>query len=187
MTQIEKTQRTQSIRAAEGYLELAMALDDLWPLDGRLKSLLADRAIASLDRIKRPLGHKPHVLFLKGQACRSAEKHLDAITYFKQSIRIDPENLHVYLAMAWSFKRTHQLEAAIKAMQAAVELDCESAIAHYNLACYCALNSQVDLALMHLTFALDLKPEYRDQIATETDFDLVRENPRFVSLVAAAV
>lgn len=183
MTQIEKTQRTQRIRAAEGYLELSMALDDRWPLDPDLKSLLADRALLNLESIKRPLGYKPHVLFLKGQACRSAGRHTEAITYFQQSIKIDSENLHVYLAIAWSFKRTDQLDAAIEAMQSAVELDSESAIAHYNLACYCALNSQVDLALMHLTFALDLNPEYRDQIAAETDFDLVRDNPRFVSLL----
>ena len=71
-------------------------------------------------------------------------------------------------------------------MQSAVELDSESAIGHYNLACYCALYHRVDLALMHLSFALDLDSNYRQHMAQESDFDGIRSNPRFASLAGEA-
>ncbi len=186
MATIKQVQRRQKIKMAEGYLDLATALDQ-WPLDLSLRQSLANRALENLDKIEMPLGHKPYILFLKGQACRTAERYPEAINHLKQSLKIDPDNLHAFLALAWCYKRIDRLDLAIEAMQSAVELDAESAIAHYNLACYCALNREIDLALMHLSFALDLNPEFRDLIATESDFDSIRENPRFTSIAAATV
>lgn len=187
MPTIIQAQRRKHIRAAEGYLDLATALDDRWPLDDSSRKTLADRALAHLEKIKNPMGHKPYILFLKGQACRIDRQYTKAIHYLDQSAKTDPDNLHTHLALAWCFKRTDRLEMAIESMKRAVELDPESAICHYNLACYCALNQQVNLALVHLSFALDLSPEYRDKIASESDFDLIRDNPRFISVTSVVV
>ena len=171
MATLKQVKRRQNIRMAEGYLDLATALDNDLPLSEDLKKSLTDRAIGCLEKIKNPLGHKPYVLFLKGQACRASGRSLRAIHFLEQSNKLDPDNLHTYLALAWCYKRTGQIAQAVSTMQMAVELDCESAIAHYNLACYSALNCDVNSALMHLTFALDLKPEYRDRVAAASDFD----------------
>lgn len=187
MATLKQVQRRQNIQMAEGYLDLAMVLEDRWPLDATLRDSLTDRALQCLEKIKNPLGHKPYVLFLKGQACRAANQPQRAIPFLEQSNQLDPDNLHTYLALAWCYKRTDRLEQAIETMQSAVELDAESGIAHYNLACYCALSRRVDLALMHLSFALDLNSEYRDHVTTESDFDSIRENPRFAMLATAAV
>jgi tetratricopeptide (TPR) repeat protein len=187
MPNISQAKRRQHIRAAEGYLDLATVLDDRWPLDDPLRDSLVERAKQRLDQIKNPLGHKPYVLFLKGQACRVQNRFEEAIGYLKQSTRIDPENVHALLAMAWCFKRLGQIDKSVETMQAAVELDPESPISHYNLACYCSLNHQVNLALVHLSFALDLNPEYRDKVACESDFDPIRDNPRFISISSVHV
>lgn len=187
MATLKQIQRRQNIRMAEGYLDLAMALDDRWPLKNELRESLTHRAFQCLEKIKNPLGHKPYILFLKGQACRAANQPRRAIHFLEQANQLDPDNLHTYLALAWCYKRTNQLDQAIVTMQSAVELNSESGIAHYNLACYCALSRNVDLALMHLTFALDLNSEYREHVATEPDFDLIRENPRFAMITATPV
>jgi len=187
MATIKQVKRRQNIRMAEGYLDLATALDGELPLSDDLKTSLTDRAIACLETIKNPLGHKPYILFLKGQACRASGRSYRAIHFLEQSSKLDPDNLHTYLALAWCYKRTNQLARAVSTMQIAVELDSESAIAHYNLACYSALHRKVDQALMHLTFALDLDPKYREHVATEPDFDSIRENPRFAKITAALV
>lgn len=187
MATVAQVQRRQNIQIAEGYLDLATVLDGDLTLDFSLRELLADRTLACLEKIKNPLGHKPYILFLKGQACQIAERFVDAIRYFEQSIKLDPDNLHTFLALGWCHKRTERLDLAIESMQLAVELDSDSAIAHYNLACYCALDRNIDQALMHLTFALDLNDDYRQLVATETDFDGIRENPRFSELTTVVV
>ncbi len=184
MATIKQVKRRQNIRMAEGYLDLAMVLDDRWPLDAEAREALIERAISCLENIKRPLGHKPYILFLKGQAMRACGRLVEAVNYLEQSSKLDPENLHTYLALAWCYKRTDRLPQAIEAMRIAVELDSENAIGQYNLACYFALNKQVELSLLHLSFALELNPEFRVLASDESDFDLIRENPGFASLTS---
>ena len=184
MATIKQVKRRRNIKMAEGYLDLAMVLDDHWPLDRGTREALAQRAVSCLENIKNPLGHKPYILFLKGQAMRASGRLVEAINYLEQSSKLDPDNLHTYLALAWCYKRTGRLPQAIESMRIAVELDAENAIAQYNLACYFALGKQVELALMHLSFALELNPDYRTLTADESDFDQIRENPGFASLTA---
>ena len=183
----KQAQRQQNILAAEGYLELATALEDPCGLELELKKQLADLALGCLNEILRPSGHKPYVLFLKGQAHRIAQRPRLAITFFEQSHKIDSENLHTCLALAWCCKRTQQIDKAVEVMQTAVEMNSESCISHYNLACYCALSHRIDDALMHLTFALNLNPDCRVRIASEADFDSIRDNPRFADITTLAV
>ena len=174
------------IEQAEGYLDLATALDGPFSLDEKHRDALINAGVDCLNQIQNPLGHKPYVLYLKGQACRIVEDHKGAIHYLEQSRRIDPDNLHLYLALAWSYKRCDRVADAIAAMKCAVQLDAESAIAHYNLACYFALEEQVESALMHLSFAFELDSRYRELALYEKDFDLIRGDSRFSSLTNIA-
>ena len=47
----------------------------------------------------------------------------------------------------------------------------------YNLACAEALAGRSDDAIAHVTRALELKPEWRDQIAKDEDFAALRDRP----------
>lgn len=180
--QLERVHRQQCIRQAEGYLDLAMALDDRWPLDLEHRCTLADRALDLLAEIHRPKGHLAHILFLKGQGYRVRQEWARAIEFFRDSWELDPENLHTLLAIAWCYKRVGQLERAIEAMETALRSDSTLAIAHYNLACYCALAGKKDRALDHLEIALDIHPDYLESIRSETDFDSLHGDDRFMSL-----
>jgi tetratricopeptide (TPR) repeat protein len=181
------SQRHQLLENAEGFLELATVLEPDLVLSSSSRRKLAQRAIRHLEKIQNPMGHKPYVLFLKGQACRICEDHPGAICYLEQSRRIDPDNIHVYFALAWSYKRVNRLPEAIDCMQLAVEIDAESGIAQYNLACYLALDEQIELSLMHLSFAFDIDSKYREMAICETDFDLIRSDPRFASMTSVVV
>lgn len=184
---IERVRRKKLIREAEGYLELIMVFDDRWRLDDDLREQLADRVIECLSKIKNPLGHKPHILFLKGQACIACKRHSTAIHHLKQAAQLDNENIHVHIALAWCYKRTGKLDLAIESMQAAIQVDKNSAIAHYNLACYLALNKDAPSAVMHLTIALGLNQQFRPLVARESDFDEIRDDPRFQAATSLIV
>lgn len=175
----EQIKRRQLIQTAEGYLDLAVMFEDQWTLDETHRRKLASRAIECLNEIRKPLGHKPQILFLKGQAHRIAGRFVQASKFFEQSTKLDPDNLHGLLALAWCYKRTGKLELAIAAMEDALKVEPESAIAHYNLACYGALNNNLDLAVLHLSLALDLNAEYRELVDSESDFDPIRDEDRF--------
>ena len=180
-TPLQKKRR-RLIQSAEGYLDLAMMFEDRWSLRASLRRILADRAIGCLNEITNPMGHKPYILFLKGQAHRVAERFHEAARLFEQFHKLDPDDLSGLLALGWCYKRTERLNQAIAALQKAVSVDAASAISHYNLACYCALANRVDDAVTHLAIALDLDEDYRDLVKFEHDFDLIRQLPDFRSI-----
>ena len=179
MTTMTNAKRTRLIQMAEGYLDLTMVFEDLWPLDKPHREKMADRAIECLNQVKRPLGHKAYVVFLKGQAHRTAGRYLDAIDCFEQALKLDPDNLHAYLAIAWCYKRTNEIDKSIDALKTALKVEPSHALTHYNLACYWALEENVELAVLHLSFALDLNSDYREKIADESDFDAIRDAQSF--------
>jgi tetratricopeptide (TPR) repeat protein len=187
MSTAERVQRKQLIRSAEGYLDLIMAFDDCWPLAEEFRVRLAQRALDALGQIKTPQGHKPYILFLKGQAERARGQYDSAVLYLQQSAQLDPENIHTFLALGWCYKRLDRTDLAIGVMETAVQIDNSSAIAHYNLACYFALDRQVKRAISHLSQALELNPVYRDYIDGEADFDGIRNDPDFVASLGMIV
>jgi tetratricopeptide (TPR) repeat protein len=174
-----QTKRRRLIQMAEGYLDLTMVFEDRWPLSQKHREKMAGRAIECLNRISRPMGHKPYILFLKGQAHRTSGRYAEAVPLFRLSFKLDPDNVHSLLAVAWCYKRMNNLPSAIDSMKLAINIDPASAIAHYNLACYSALSHNVDDAVRHLSLALDLNPDYRNLVSNESDFDCIREHPSF--------
>jgi len=187
MTRNDRTHRKQLIRQAEGYLELMTALEGFLTLDLAQREQLADRVIETLSEIGSPQGFKPYILYLKGQACRAAERYEQAVGLLEQSVRLDPENIHSHLGLAWCYKRTHNLPQAIESMRLAVQVDNESAISHYNLACYLSLGGRMQESVRHLSIALELDSSFRDKVLGEHDFDSIRHSPEFLAALTVIV
>ncbi len=180
-------QTLQNLQSAEGYLELGSMFEDRWALDLPLRKVMADSAMHHLNQITEPRGHASNVLYLKGQACRMAERYDQSIGWFESVIELEPDNLHALLAIAWCHKRTHNFRASIHAMEQAIACEPDNAIAHYNLACYLALDGQMQRCVGRLAKALQLEPQFRIYIVDEADFDPVRDHPDFQSLVSVSV
>lgn len=66
-----------------------------------------------------------------------------------------------------------------------VEIDPESSMAWYNLACYHALSGHEELAMTALTTLLEKFPEEAAGVRRDTDFDSLRELPAFQALLGA--
>ncbi len=187
MATANREKRSRLIRMAEGYLDLTMVFEDRWPLAPVHCIKMADRAIECLNGIASPMGHKPKILFLKGQAHRAAGRYQKAIHFLEQSIKIDIENVHTSLALAWCQKRVGKLAGAIDTLNNALEFDPSHAITHYNLACYWALEENILSAVEHLSTALELNDDFRKYVNDETDFDLIRDARSFQVVVEVSL
>ncbi|MGI9518593.1 MAG: TPR end-of-group domain-containing protein [Pirellulaceae bacterium] len=170
------------IREAEGFLELATLFEDRFTLEPSDKTALADQCLATLSRISDPGSRLSQIRYLEGQAHRLATRYPKAIASLLEAWELDSSNMHTCLALAWCYKRQAQLELAVAAMQDALELEPESGLAHYNLACYLALLQRAKPALEHLSTAIEIEPSFRFLAADETDFDPIRSDPEFRTL-----
>lgn len=177
----------KAIEEAEGYLELAVMFDDHDALEPELKSLLSQRAIAALDPVRNTAGSRAHILYLRGQAQRTAQDYEQAIRTLEESWNLDRTNIHTCLALGWCFKRVGQTGLAIEALQNALAIDRDSAIVHYNMACYLALLKQTKLAVIHLSTALEIDGGLRALVPEEPDFDPIRQDPEFQAVATVIV
>ena len=75
-------------------------------------------------------------------------------------------------------------EGAIAVAKPAVEANPEFAGPLYNLACVESLAGHADDAIGHLRQALEQGPRFRELAREDTDFDSIRDDPRFAELVA---
>jgi Flp pilus assembly protein TadD len=115
------------------------------------------------------------------------ERYHDAIPPLRESAEQDPEDSHALLALGWCYKRIGRLNLAIQALQEALAVDENQAIAHYNLACYWSLAGNAEIALDHLATAFQIDPKYRDLAADENDFDAIRQHPGVRELTSVIV
>jgi tetratricopeptide (TPR) repeat protein len=177
----------QAIREAEGYLDLAMGLSEPLQLDQRLQDRLARRALRALARLDEDRKCHPLALYLTGQAYRVMQRFDEAVSPLTQAAQREPENIGIWLALAWCQKRIDRLDLAIESLENALAVESSEAILHYNLACYWSLAGNAKIALRYLAQSLSIDPSYRELVADETDFDPIRDLPDFQSLVGVIV
>ena len=166
----KRIRQTKIQRAAEGYLELGMA----------------QHALDTLARLGDPAGLDARSLYLRGEALRAMERYQEAVLALRQAARLAPENLHVWFALGWCYKRTGQIHLAIRSLERVLAVDPAEARVHYNLACYWSLAGNKGRALEFLSRALGIDPDYRRLIDGEPDFNPIRSDPKFQALCAAS-
>ena len=76
-------------------------------------------------------------------------------------------------------------DEAIASFNKALEIKPDYASAHYNKAACYALQRQVELSLLTLQQAIELNPRYKEDAATDLDFDDIADDERFKQLVIA--
>lgn len=155
---------------AEGFLMLDLPRRSLQILEGRSEW--------------SPLWFEAH--FLKGEALRCLDRHLEALAPLESAARMQPRDARVALALGWCYKRTDRLDRAIGALERALHARADEALLHYNLACYLSLAGNVPRALKELSTALAREGRLRGLLVDEADFDRLRGTPEFDRLVLGA-
>ena len=187
MSQESRIRRKRAFREAEGYLDLATVFDDRWPLPNSVRDQLAQRTLDVLAALGDSVDSSSRALFLKGQAMLVMEHYTDATVPLTAATEIDPDDVHIWLALGWCYKRMGRLDLAIQSLEEALAVEPDRAIVHYNLACYWSLANNSKLAINYLANAFDIDSNYRDLVEKESDFDNIREHRDFTALTAVIV
>jgi quercetin dioxygenase-like cupin family protein len=87
--------------------------------------------------------------------------------------------------VASSYVEMGKLEEARKLMVELVERHPDDARGYFNAACIEARAGDKERALAHLERALELDPEVREFAKKDSDFDSIRDEPRFLALLDA--
>ena len=80
------------------------------------------------------------------------------------------------------FKQGKYAEA-LDAVNKAIEINPQYANAIYNKGIYCLLQNNVDDGLKLLKESFEIDSSYREMAKTDNDFDSIRDDPRFQTLI----
>ncbi|MEM1310007.1 MAG: tetratricopeptide repeat protein [Cyanobacteria bacterium P01_H01_bin.153] len=160
----------------------------IWYIRGLMLSILwrYENAINSYDQAVK---HKPddHVAwFNRGWALYKLEHYEDAISRYDAALKHKPDKHEAWFNRGWALGQLERYEDAISSLNKAIEIKPDKEEAHYDKACYYALLGNPDAALESLQQAINLAPDkYRELATTDTDFDSLRDDPRFQALISS--
>lgn len=170
MTYNPSRRTERRLDAARGYLELSMP----------------DQALEELDEIADPEHFAFDWHLLRGEAFRDRKDYRAAIKAYHHAQSARPDELAVFMGLAWCYKRTGQLSKSIEMMHQAYLAHRDQAIVLYNLSCYYSLAGNKDQALSWLGRALRMSSDLRELIDQESDFDSLRGDADFQHLIQLA-
>ena len=187
MFPLEELRGQQLLQESEGYLELIFVLADRFELETATRDRVAQRALDCLDQLPELMKRGDRYYQIWGQALQVMEQYQEAVGPLQQAAMLAPDQIDVWLSLAWCQKRCGRLDLAIQALEEALLVDSEEAIVHFNLACYWSLAERAQQSLAHLSQAFELDFKYRDLVDEEKDFDPIRSHPDFLALTGMIV
>ncbi len=118
-----------------------------------------------------------------GDTENSVAMSLEGTTRAKRALELNPNDIRALVLGAGNLFRTGDSEAAIAWAEKAYELDPESSSTSYNSACLFSKLGDFDRALDFIEKAIELGGRNAANYETDSDFNPLREHPRFIALM----
>ncbi|GCL55992.1 hypothetical protein NIES3806_33510 [Microcystis aeruginosa NIES-3806] len=159
----------------EAWYNRGVALGNL----GRLAE-----AIASYDRALEIKPDKHEAWYNRGYALDNLGRLEEAIASYDKALEIKPDKHEAWNNRGIALDNLGRLEEAIASYDQAIKINSNYANAYYNKACCYGLQNNVELAIENLQRAINLDVEYQDMAKTDKDFEQIRGDQRFQSLLS---
>jgi tetratricopeptide (TPR) repeat protein len=143
-----------------------------------------EEAVAAFDAAIAIQPVNPDALIRKGIVLGDLGHYEEAISAYDAAIAIKPDYHEALYNKGVALTNLGRYEETIAAYDAAIAINPDAPDPFYNKACASALQGAIESALENLERTIYLSPEkYREMAKTDTDFDLIRADPRFQALL----
>jgi tetratricopeptide (TPR) repeat protein len=143
-----------------------------------------ETAIASFDQVLQIKPDYHEAWYNRGNSLDDLGQYETAIASFDQALQIKQDYHEAWSNRGISLAKLGQYETAIASFDQAITVKSDNPDPFYNRACAHSLNRHPEAALQDLATAIRLAPEeYRNLAKTDTDFDGMRDDPRFQALL----
>src|SRR5207249_11957143 len=128
------------IQYASGYLDLKMF----------------DEALREVDAALALEPNQPQAIAMKSAVLWHLNRLNEAEPFVARLAEMNPRDAGIWINLAYIRRRTQSLDAAVKTLKRAFEANPADPLAHFNMACYRAVQHRTREALELLRSALDL-------------------------------
>ena len=143
-----------------------------------------EEAITSYDQALKIQPDLQEAWYNRGYVLRTLGRLEEAIASYDQALKIQPDYYQAWYNRGYVLGNLGRLEEAITSYDQALKIKPDDTTTFYNKACCYALQGNVEQAIENLQQAINLNPDkYREMAKTDSDFDSIREDERFQSLL----
>ncbi|WNZ25864.1 tetratricopeptide repeat protein [Leptolyngbya sp. NK1-12] len=152
-------------------------------------------ALSALGRKEEAISSYDHALAIKpdkynawdnrGDVLQELGRYEDALASYDRAIALKPDYHFPHKGRGTVLMQLGRHDEALTSFDRAIALKPDYAAAYYNKARCLALQGNIAATVETLQQAIALKPDYRDLAQMEADFDRVRSDERFQSLIEA--
>jgi tetratricopeptide (TPR) repeat protein len=187
MISLKNVRQSALLRQASGYIELAeFNMTPNQEISKPAQKLLIT-AIQLLDRLSETERSNGNAIVLRAEALRALGQFSDALPYFQRAVANTPQSMTSWLGFGWCLKSLGKLQEAITVLTQGIDICGDDPILAYNLSCYHSLAGNVPAAIESLTKAITSDDRFRSLTSGESDFDPIRDDPRFVAVIGQPV
>jgi tetratricopeptide (TPR) repeat protein len=120
----------------------------------------------------------------RGNALEHLQRYEDALACYNIVLKFNPDDEAAWYSHGWILYELGDYDSAIASFDHALKLNPDDDSAWYNKACCHALQGNIPQAVMSLSEAIQRSPnQYHQMVKTENDFDDIRDDVRFQTLM----
>lgn len=142
-----------------------------------------DESLADFNRALEVKPDYPEALYNRGNTYAVLKRYDKGLADFNRALELRPGHLDTLTSRGVLYTCLQRYEEALADFNHALELSPDDPGTLYNLACLFSLWGKVDDALAYLEKAIDGDKKHREMAKTDTDFDNIRDDPRFKKLI----
>ena len=178
--------KEEALDSYDKAIEIKSDYHEAWYGRGISLSALGrkEEAIASYDKAIEFKPDNHYAWTNRGVLLDDLGRKEEAIASYDKAIEIKSDDYYAWNNRGNSISALGREEEAIVSYDKAIEIKPDFASAYFNRACAYSLQSDFDFAISDLAEAIRLEPErYRKLAATDSDFEVLRQDARFWRIV----
>ncbi|MFC2066651.1 tetratricopeptide repeat protein [Chloroflexota bacterium] len=142
-----------------------------------------DDALADYNRSLELRPNDAGALNNRGAAYTKLERYDDAFADLNRSLELRPNDAGALNNRGVMYAKLERYDDALADLNRSLELNPDDHGTFYNLACLFSRQGKADDALTYLEKAININKKYQEMAKTDTDFDNIRNDPRFKKLI----
>ncbi len=174
-----------AIAAYDQALQKDPSSCDAWVLKGKAlrRAKRYEEALAASQTATQINPDNSWGWFGQGYALRELRRYEEALAAYDQAIQVRTNHYHAWKHRSYVLTKLGRYAEAEASFERALTLQKNPAGTYYNQASFYAAQEDSDRAVEALALAIQLDPKFRILARSDPDFDSLRHNPRFISLV----
>jgi len=125
----------------------------------------------------------PDALFNLALCASKIDRPKQAISYYKQFLKVIPDNEQAYSNMSNAYILNGQYTEGLESAKKAIDINKKYSFAWYNKSCACALLNNKKDSLDALTKAIEMNSKFKEMAKTDKDFNNIKDELEFQKLI----